>query len=382
MKEKIINLLHEFQGAYDKKDVNNADQFMNKLFVDGENISILGTSFGELCLGYDECKKLFTDDWQYWSFEHLDFNRLVIKDYDDIVFVYVPAYFSYTFKHDNYGGYIDEIKKQLSDSKNLQKDLTEINWILAHFLHEREMKDRKYMFDLRVCFIFNKINDDYKVKQIQFSVPEDYADTRLALPEIKSAYENEKEKYLSHKTVENEEIKCVLKSFKDDFMHLGIDEMINQYFYLDDFLILNVDNQIAENLEELKLLIENIRKSWQSIEINSHVAYIENNGQSVSILTNGLGKSYIDEETFLNNTKEKIINITNGKLQGKEKLFDIRKEISTAMRDISVSNEFDWPIRVHMLMRKIENRWLIQYLQFSYPFYYILENKNHFMKLV
>ncbi|QVK18547.1 hypothetical protein KHQ81_02190 [Mycoplasmatota bacterium] len=382
MKEKIIELLHEFQETYDKKDVNNVDQFMKKLFIDKENISILGTSFGELCLGYDECKKLFTDDWEYWSFEHLDFDHLIIKDYEDAVLVYAPAYFSFTFKHNNYGDYIDELKDQLNDSKNLQKDLTEINWIIAHFLHEREIKDRKYMLDLRLCFIFVKTNNEFKVKQIQFSVPEDYSDTRLALPEIKSAYESEIEKYLAHKTAENIEIQDVLKPFSHDFMNLDIDEMIHKYFDLENLLILHVDNQIAENLEDLKLLIKDIRKNWQSIEINSDVAYIKNNGKCVSILSNGLGKSYIDEETFYKNTKDKIIKIANGNLHEKEKLFVIRKEISTAMRDVSVSNEYDWPIRVHMLMKKHENRWLIQYLQFSYPFYYILENKNQFMKLV
>jgi len=382
LKDQILNLLHAFQAGYDKKDKNDADLFMKKLFVESDDISILGTSLGELCLGYEKCKKLFTDDWEYWSFERLELNALEIKEFGDIVLVYVPAYFSFTFKSDqNYEGYIDDLKEQLTKSENLEQTFGDINWIISHFLHQRACRDRKYLNDLKVCFICIKTNDGYKIKQIQFSVPEDYSDPRLVDPWINGAYEKEKEILQSKKTTDSS-VQDSFKNFSSNLIQQDLDLFIEQYFQEEDLLVVNVDDYIARDIKQLKDLLIAQRKNWQNLEINFSAAYIEKEAEYAYFITNGVAKNIISKETYLNNSKEKVLEICNLEISDNEKLFFVRKEIATAFRDTTVSDKYDWPLRVHVLMKKTENRWLIHYLQFSYPFYYILENKNRFMKLV
>jgi hypothetical protein len=66
-RDEIIAVLQKFQSAYAKRDSVNIDDFMEELFVEDNQILILGTEPGEWYAGYEKARNLILSDWQKWG---------------------------------------------------------------------------------------------------------------------------------------------------------------------------------------------------------------------------------------------------------------------------------------------------------------------------
>lgn len=60
--KEIRKTLKKFQQGYTKRNLEEIDSFMKKIFIDSHETSILGTGTGELALGIDEVRNLIEDD--------------------------------------------------------------------------------------------------------------------------------------------------------------------------------------------------------------------------------------------------------------------------------------------------------------------------------
>jgi len=65
-RKQIIGQLNKFQEGYSKRDTSQVDAFMESLYS-RENVLILGTSPGEVFIGYDRAKHLVKSDWESWG---------------------------------------------------------------------------------------------------------------------------------------------------------------------------------------------------------------------------------------------------------------------------------------------------------------------------
>jgi hypothetical protein len=63
----VILALKELQDGYRKRNVNNLDAFMNRLFVKDKDLLILGTDGGEWVRGYSRATELIRLDWTIWG---------------------------------------------------------------------------------------------------------------------------------------------------------------------------------------------------------------------------------------------------------------------------------------------------------------------------
>jgi hypothetical protein len=63
----VILALKELQDGYRKRDVNDLDAFMNRLFAKDEDVLILGTDGAEWVRGYARTTELIRLDWTVWG---------------------------------------------------------------------------------------------------------------------------------------------------------------------------------------------------------------------------------------------------------------------------------------------------------------------------
>lgn len=65
-RNEIIGQLHKFQHGYTNRDTSQVNAFMESLFS-RENTLVLGTSPGEVFIGYDRAARLVRSDWESWG---------------------------------------------------------------------------------------------------------------------------------------------------------------------------------------------------------------------------------------------------------------------------------------------------------------------------
>ena len=59
----IRDILRRFQQGYSERNLENVNSFTEELFINSDDISVLGTSTGEILLGFHEVKQLIRGDW-------------------------------------------------------------------------------------------------------------------------------------------------------------------------------------------------------------------------------------------------------------------------------------------------------------------------------
>lgn len=63
----VLTALRAFQSGYIKRDPNNLDSFMSRLFAKNDDVLILGTDAGEWVRGYPAAAEFIRADWQSWG---------------------------------------------------------------------------------------------------------------------------------------------------------------------------------------------------------------------------------------------------------------------------------------------------------------------------
>ena len=66
VRQSIIGQLNKFQDGYSKRDTSQVGAFMESLYS-REKVLILGTSPGEVFVGYDRAASLVRSDWESWG---------------------------------------------------------------------------------------------------------------------------------------------------------------------------------------------------------------------------------------------------------------------------------------------------------------------------
>jgi hypothetical protein len=397
MKNEINNELREvlniFEEAYIQRDVTKVDSFMETLFDKSENVIVIGTSCGELCLGYEEVKEIFSGDWEYWGDLRIKAEEATILQLGNTALIYTTGTIKYSFnsKSDTYTRYLGYIKKYFDgvslDSKKTDKvKLTEINWTLCHLLNQRNTVERDYLWDLRISFVLVKKGTRWIVRQMQFSLPVvgHLPDVRIdnSINDAIDSFKNETkkmEKYSINNTpVYNDEILKLLQDFSNDYLdtNKGIDIIANKYFTISSPFIVNTDKSVYSNQEDIKKLIVNHRACYDEIALDYENCLVNSNEDVVWIVTHGTMKKVISEKNAFENTINIIENIFTSDLDDKEKLFNIRRRIAGTFKENAKGEDYIWPFRFEGIIIKEKNNWIFKYLQFSLPFNWILEGKT------
>lgn len=374
MKDKIREMLQLFQKTYDEKNPKNAEQFITQLFSDNNSMSVMGTSYGETCLNRDQCRELFENDWKYWTFEKLNIDNAMVLEFSDLIAVSVPASFTYTFrlteaKRKNYWNYIMErISETSEDKRSLKVRCAEINYEIAHIYHLRAQRPYPYRFGLMVSFLFGS---DCRVRQILFAVPENIyrPDTRIY------PYSPFQVTDTAVNAAEPEVRSYIWSIFSDYFK----EDFVNQWD--EHLLYIAPDFQIASNRNELQQLIACQHQLWSRIRIDD-IVFSENTENHLVALANGTIFYSRNEEEVFRQAQKDILSLDKKNMSYADRIFRTKQAIAFAMRESSIGSDYEIPFRMQMAVSKSSGKQQISYLNLSYPFYYLLQDKNEFMHYI
>jgi len=390
VKSEIIEFLKTFQEGYTKRDISVIDSFMEKLFDKEQDIVAVGTSNGEWILNFDEAKDLVQSDWQWWGDFSINIDDVIISYSDDIVWITTSGTVKYSYDNteETYSRWLTTMEDYFKEDRNYDKssmktDLLHINWMLNHKLHDWGKEKREYLSPIRFTAVVTKSQGRFVFKQMQFSLPApSYPDVRIDKKNMKiEILEDTKKKlreFKQNRTVESaDEIRRVLEGFQKDYLdssNIRLNELTQKYFAPGDYAhFIDTKNYMAMGLEEIKKLILSHQEKWDTISIDIDEAIIGQHENTAWVLTGGYLKKTMNEEEALKRQIDNIKRIYYKEASPKEKLFEIRENISLALKEIEKGNEYIWPFRLEGVLLKHNGSWKFDYMQFSFPFYYILE---------
>jgi hypothetical protein len=393
IKDELMEVLNIFQNAYVQRDVTTIDNFMDALFNKNENLIVLGTSGNELCTGYEEVRNIFLSDWEYWGDLRIKADEATIVPLGNTALIYTTGTIKYSFNSnsDTYTRYLSYVKNYFdgaspNSKKNDKVKLAEINWTLCHLLNQRNTVVRDYLWDLRVSFVLIKKETRWIIKQMQFSLPVvgHLPDVRIdnssndAIDSFKDETKKLDEYSIYNTPAYNDEILRLLQDFNNEYLDTNKDINIiaNKYFTINNPLIINTDKAIYSNQQEIKELIVNHRACYDEITLDYENCLVNSNEDVVWIVTHGTMKKVISEKNAFENTINIIQNIFTSDLNDKDKLFNIRRRIAGTFKEDAKGEDYVWPFRFEGLLIKEKDTWVFKYLQFSYPFNWILEGKT------
>jgi hypothetical protein len=132
------------------------------------------------------------------------------------------------------------------------------------------------------------------------------------------------------------------------------------------------------SLAKLEELITVQKTIWNKIRIDD-IVYCENNENHIMMLANGVvSYTRTDENAFLQVQKD-ILALNDSSLSYSDRIYRAKQAIAHALKECAIGSNYEIPIRVQIAFSKLNNTWMISYLNLSYPFYYLLQDKNEFM---
>jgi hypothetical protein len=279
--KEIRKTLKKFQQGYTKRNLEEIDSFMKKIFIDSHETSILGTGTGELALGIDEVRNLIEDDWKYWGDINIDCENANISRFEDVAWVSTKGSVKYIFEDtlERYDNYLSFIKDKVHDDTLTPKQkVTYINWILALTYHQRLQGKREYLWPLGLSGVLLRDKDRWKFKHIKFSIPRaNFPDERFEnSKQYTDSYNEQNNKANEYKYNQiTPQIKKLLKSFQVDI--LGIEditkEMIEKYFVKSKIpYIIGPENQWYYGIDQINEFFNKSDKFNVNLDIEHSIA--------------------------------------------------------------------------------------------------------------
>ncbi len=122
--QEIIATMEKFQKGYDERNLNQVDRFVEELFVNEDDLIIIGTGDGEHCKGVEEVRELIQIDWEYWGNFKLDLENAVISNHGEVAWVVCDGILSKPVIKDTvYGSCIKRVEAVMSSSDTQEENL-------------------------------------------------------------------------------------------------------------------------------------------------------------------------------------------------------------------------------------------------------------------
>jgi hypothetical protein len=87
VRAEVLTALRAFQNGYVKRDPNDLDSFMSRLFPKRDDVLVLGTDSGEWVRGYPAAAKFIRSDWLGWGDFRFDVDDSIIWSSGDVAWI-------------------------------------------------------------------------------------------------------------------------------------------------------------------------------------------------------------------------------------------------------------------------------------------------------
>ncbi|MBU3178628.1 nuclear transport factor 2 family protein [Clostridium estertheticum] len=175
MNEQYINeiklVIYKFLDGYQKRDLNEIDNFMKDLFCQEEDTLVFGAAPNEEFVGYKQVRTLIEKDWKYWGDLSLDIDGAVIHVGQDMACVTMRG----------------KVKMQINESQLCGRSLHDIGEMIGYQLSTKERllmicdnaskvlleleRGENHIWSIRITSVLVKHNSKWLFKQIHFSHP-------------------------------------------------------------------------------------------------------------------------------------------------------------------------------------------------------------------
>jgi hypothetical protein len=180
--DEIRSLMQTFQDGYTRRDVSQADAFMELFTEDAEVIGSNGVRPGkdEWYMDRASVRELVAGDWEGWGDVRLDLESMSVHSHGEVGWIAASATVTQIIGEENYQSYLEFVKKYLerTDISAEQKLL----YILrggTNTVYELR-RGEKFVWALRLTAVVVHEVDGWKFAQMNFSFPTIYfPDVRL-----------------------------------------------------------------------------------------------------------------------------------------------------------------------------------------------------------
>ncbi|WP_454054289.1 nuclear transport factor 2 family protein [Clostridium sp. Marseille-Q7071] len=378
----IREVLRQFQVGYTERDIEKVDAFMDKLFIIGEDVSVLGTSTEELFLGSEEVKTLIRDDWKYWGDFNMDWEMAHISVEDEVAWFATTASVKHTFEDtpERYDRHVNFIKNKAEETELTSKEkIAFINWVLALTYHQRSDEKREYLWAVCLSGVLLKRESRWKFAHLQFSIPKaNFPDQRFeSSKEYVESYNKYNAMACKYKNNQvNMEIKSLLKSLETELVGQEniSKKLISKCFTAYSIpYVMGVDNQWYYGVDQIKEFFE--KSSASSLSIDLEHAIATKTGEMAWVTVSGTLKQELAADELAEGALAELDNLFKSNLTSKEKLFAAHRSVSYALKESAIGTNYTCPIRLTALVSNCGDKPVFNYIHFSFPFYWIFEEK-------
>jgi len=345
MKE-ITDVLMILQKGYEDKNPKYASTLFTKIFSNRQDLLILGTGSWEICLGRDEATKLIYDDWNGgWGDFKIDIDGAKIEVDGECAWFYADCTVKYSFQDSDdaeYKSYVDFVKS-ITDNQNAtpKQKLAFLNWALGIHFHERKPGKRDYFWASELSGMLVKENDMWKISSLHFAITKpNYPDERFEeiVNDYHEGYNHTKNRILSHNG----------NKVDDKLLHL----------------LKRLENEMSDNSES------------HGLHFDPEQILMFDAGRFAWVMALGMEKQSISESEIFDRSLQEIEELLQIDLMPEDKLFQIKRNITYAIKEAASGTEYTWPIRLTAIVEKSEDDYRFRHKHFSYPFYWIFEGKH------
>jgi len=384
----VKEVLKKFQEGYTNRNVEVLDTYMKELFIDDNSITTLGTSRSELCFGLEDLKGLIESDWKYWGNFVVDFENSKINSNGNSAWFIADSTVNWADPDDDdewcedlVDDYYEE-KGRYTNYKPIAK-LAMLNRKLAFIVQETHTS-KGSSFPVRLSGGLIKENDQWLINKLQFSMPmpsypewradNDNADTLKYYNEMKEkmAKSNDKPHDESRASVIE-----TLKELQMNYLNKDADvnDTVQNLFLAHDdiYLVDPNENPAAFGKESIETMIVQQRDKWDEMTLNVDESIISAEGDTATIVTNGLFKKTLTSDEFLENEWQKVKETLQKEGKGADKLFEAQKHIAYAFKEFAFGEASTWEFRFEALAVKENDKWRFHNVQFTYPSLYMFD---------
>jgi len=177
--EEVRNTLQVLQDGYIKRDVNYVDEYMEKVFLLNEDLLVIGTDAGELCLGVDAARGIVESDWKYWGDFKFNIDNALISVNGDVAYFTTKAYLKRIAPDKTILNWTNSSNKYTFNSEKApkQKLLTALNDTIG-YIYEME-KGETIIIPMRFAGVLVRKDGKWLVQHLQ------YSDYNEGIPEVR-----------------------------------------------------------------------------------------------------------------------------------------------------------------------------------------------------
>ncbi len=378
-------MLRTLQAGYANRAVPELEEYARQLFVQGPELTVLGTSDSEWHFGADQAMKLLASDWKDWGDVLIDCAGTEWSSSETAAWFHTTGTVvqdfglseaTYDAFVDNVRGYLEEDPCWLGPVPD-ETRLTSIAWELTHLLTG---PGKSYRWPLRLTGVAVPTEAGWRLSQLQFSLPATsaYPDERFWPGSVyRSAYDQAAGRLRANalRRLPEPEITAFMKRFRQKLTNRQITaSQVIRDFFVPEACWIGTDGPVQQG-SALVNAIAAQRDQWCELELESDGLLITRRGDTAWLLTQG--------ETRVTRTRQEAVSreiarsreVLDLPLPAKEKLLRINRNISTMLNELSKGVHFQWPVRLEAVLVRSSDEWLIHSLQWSYPANIILEGK-------